>query len=451
MKTRPLSRRTLLRGSLAGLGLAMAVPPLEAMLSSRGVFADGHGADRFFVLFFWGGGLPWHDGHGALQAGHPDLWTPSQVGPGYAPTELLAPLAAHQVSVVTGLEPATEIPASPPGQGDGHMRGFMVAMTGDRPRSEGFDHPPHILTALRPTLDQVVARHPAFYRFPVQYRSLEVGVSEARFHPYGHWNAVSYNGPDSMNEPIMRPTALFDRLFGIPQDTAELADRSRALDAVLDDARRLQARLGAADRQRLEAHLQHVSEIQRRLAAGATCEAPDRPSDGGGFIARTRVMGDLLALAVSCGQTSVACVQLTTPATTHVFSNVGAGQELHKTLHDGLWEQTRAVTRHQMEAFASFLDAFAAVTLPAGGTLLDQGLVYGTSEYGEGYKHSPREHPIVLAGGAGGALARGVHVRQAGGNISRAQLTALKALGLPFDSFGWNGGETREPFPELLR
>ena len=137
---KPLDRRTFLRGTLAGVGLTLALPPLEAMFDSRGAYADGTTDEPWFALVFWGGGLPWHDGHGPEQAGHPDLWTPAAIGPGYAPSELLAPLAAHQVNVVTGLTPTTDVPASPPGQDDGHMRGFMVAMTGDRPRSPASRH-----------------------------------------------------------------------------------------------------------------------------------------------------------------------------------------------------------------------------------------------------------------------------------------------------------------------
>ena len=119
-------------------------------------------------------------------------------------------------------------------------------------------------------------------------------------------------------------------------------------------------------------------------------------------------------------------------------------------MHDGGWDQIRAVTTHQMQAFASFLDAFAAIPLVAGGTLLDTGVVYGTSEYAEGNTHSVKELPVVLAGGGCGKLVKGVHVRAPGETVSRAQLTALKALGLPLDSFGWNGGETSAPLAELL-
>lgn len=450
-KIKPLSRRSFLRGSLAGLGVSLALPPLEAMLNSKGAYADGLAEDRFFVLFFWGGGMPWHDGHGAAQAGHPDLWTPAQTGTGYSPSELLAPLAAHEVSVLTGLAPGTHVPSSPDGQGEGHMRGFMVSMTGDRGRSEGFDFATHTVTAQRPTLDQLVAKHPDFYATPARYRSVQVGVSAARFLDYGHWNAISYNGPDSLNPPIMEPAALYDHLFGVSPAVEERLDRSRALDAVLEDAHRLKGRLGAKDRERVDAHLEHLSEVQRRLGATEqSCGMPDPPSNGGDLIARTSAMAELLALAVSCGQTRVVSFMLTAPATTHLFTSFGASNDFHTELHNNEWDLCRAVTAHQMQAFAAFLDEFRAVSLPDGASLLDQGLIYGTSEYSEGYKHSVDEMPVVFAGSAGGALRTGMHVRDPDGTLSRAQLTALQALGLPFSSFGWHGAETDSPFTELF-
>ncbi len=209
-----LERRTFLKGALASGALAsLGLPMMEAMLTSKGALASGEDT-RFFGLFYWANGMPWHAGHGVQQAaaGHPDHWTPGQTGAGYAPSQLLAPLAGRGVSVATGYEPHTDVPVQPPGQGDGHMRGFMVALTGDRPRAEGFNHSAHALSSRRGTIDQFVATHPDFYPdgMPPAYRSLEVGVSPARFHTYGHWNAVSYNGPGSLNLPIMDPGLLYD-------------------------------------------------------------------------------------------------------------------------------------------------------------------------------------------------------------------------------------------------
>ena len=96
------------------------------------------------------------------------------------------------------------------------------------------------------------------------------------------------------------------------------------------------------------------------------------------------------------------------------------------------------------------LDALAAHTDPTGANLLDRALVYGASEYGEGYLHDTKEMPVVLAGGANGGLVRGVHAREAGGNLSKAHVTLMRALGLETPSFGFNGGETEDAFSELL-
>jgi hypothetical protein len=151
MKT--LSRRTFLRGAVGGATVALGLPLLDAMLGPRQARGAGDGLGPVFGIFFWGGGTPWHGGHLA-EFTTPDTWTPTGTGAGYTPSELIGELATWQPSVVTGLTPTTEIPADPGGQSDGHMRGFMVNLTGDRPRPEGFDHPTHTLTALRPTLDR---------------------------------------------------------------------------------------------------------------------------------------------------------------------------------------------------------------------------------------------------------------------------------------------------------
>ena len=383
-----------------------------------------------------------------MQQGHSDEWTPTGT---QAASTLLQPLQRHNVSVLTGLEPKTIIPPSPGGQGDGHMRGFMVALTGDRPRPEDFDHGSHTLTALRQSVDQYVATHPNFYSEQPRFRSLQVGVSQARFHDYGHRNAISYNGPNSVNLPVTQPTVLHDLLFAVPKDVTQIARRTRLLDAVLADAERLKGVLGQEDKQRLEAHLDHVRSIQNRLSTSVTsCETPAVPSDEGTLLERTQVFAELLALAISCGMTKVFSFMLTSPASTHRFTNLNVPDGMHKTCHDGHWNRVRDITVHHMEAFGLFLDAFANTSMPNGENLLNRGLIYGTSEYGEGWKHSVRELPVVLAGTAGGRIRAGVHAREARGNLCKAQLTALRALSLPDSQFGFNGAETTDVFSEVL-
>ena len=451
MTTGPLSRRTFLRGVARGAGVALALPTLEAMLPGIARADDG-GLGPIFGVFFWANGLPWHEGHGSAQAGPPDLWTPGTTGAGFTPSSLQAPLAGHPFSVVTGLTPWTDVPASPAGQSDGHMRGFMVALTADRPRSEGFDHPTHTLTARRPTIDQVVARDARFIGDrQTRFRSLEVGVSTARFHDYGHWNAISYNGPDALNPPELDPGRLYDRLFGAQTGDAEAGRRAELLDAVVEDAASLRTRLGAADKERLDAHLEHLFEVQRRLALDdIACEDPGRPSSTGDLLSQTAVMADLLATGLACNLTRAFSFMLTSPATTHAFTEVGVVTDMHTVCHAGTWEDIHAITEVQMACFGRFLDALASRIDPLGQTLLDRALVYGTSEYGEGYKHGVAEMPVVLAGRAEDRLVPGVHVRDPGGNMARAHLTILRGLGLATPSFGFSGSETSDGLDELL-
>ncbi|AKF09705.1 DUF1552 domain-containing protein [Sandaracinus amylolyticus] len=452
-----LSRRAMLRGALGGAVCTMGLPLLDAMLDGHGTaHADGTALPKRFAVFFWANGLPWHGAHGH---GRPDHWTPSTIGAGWSATPLLSPLAGLEpsIDVITGLEPHTEIPSDPPGQGDGHMRGCAVALTSDRPRSEGFHHPDHVFAFQRATLDQVIAAHPDFAGRSIlgtqpRFRSIELAVSGARFHDYGHWNAISHRGPDMLNLPMRSARELFAHLFGVPADTAVLGRRASVLDVVAEDARALRRRLGGRDRERLDAHLEHVGEIQTRLRAGvAACTTPAMPGESGGdLIAETEAQTRLLALAMSCDLTRVASMMLTSPATTHVFRDVGVAGGMHQVVHDGDWDAAYRVTQRQMQALRVFLDVLASVPDHDGGTLLDSMVVYATSEYGEGTTHSNREHPVILAGGARGALARGIHAREPGGNLAKVHVTILRALGIETPSYGFHGAETSDAIPGLL-
>jgi hypothetical protein len=328
----------------------------------------------------------------------------------------------------------------------------MVSLTSDRPRSEGFDHPSHTLTCLRPTLDQYVAEHPDFYgNEPPRFKSLVMGASEARFHEYGHWNAVSFNGPDEPNLPILDPATLYNHLFTVADDTEGLTRRAQLLDAVMADAKDLKKRLGAADKERLDAHLAHLDEVQRRLDLGvANCQDPGLPGAPTDLLDKTSVMAELLAVALGCGLTRVFSFMLTSPASTHIFSNLSVVDGMHKACHDGDWQDVYNITSYHMQGFARFLDELAAVEDPTGTNLMDRACILGLSEYGEGWKHGVKEMPVVLAGGADGGLERGVHVREAGGNISKAHVTALRAIGIDTPSYGFNGGETSDDLPGLL-
>jgi len=130
-------------------------------------------------------------------------------------------------------------------------------------------------------------------------------------------------------------------------------------------------------------------------------------------------MAQLLAVALRCNLTRVFSFMLTAPATTHAFGHLGVPDGMHKTCHDGHWERVRAITEHQMSAFARILDAFEDSEEPTGDTLMDRACILGVSEYGEGW-------------------------------MAKAHLTVLRALGLEHESWGWNGGDTRDHLAGLI-
>lgn len=451
-----LPRRSFLRGALATGAVALALPPLEAMFTSRGALADGTKLPTIFGIFFWANGLPWNNKHTASAVPDPgfdgakflDLWTPDQTGPAYVPSPLLDPLKNHNVNVITGLEPKTNWVTG--GETDGHMRGFMVSLTSDRVNPEGFYHNSHTLTSERESLDQYVARSSAFYgQAAPRFRSLVLGASPARFHQYGHWNSISYNGPNSLNPPIMDPAQLYDLLFSPPPDAATQERRAKLLDAVMDDYHSLRLRLGAADRARVDAHLDHLNEVQRRLELSTqTCEGPGQPPGStNDLLAQTATMAELLALGLKCGITRVFSFMLTSPATTHLFGNIpGVVNDMHTTCHAGQWDAVRDITHYQMQAFSIFLDKLGSVEVAPGVTALDASVIYGTSEYGEGWKHGVQEMPVIIAGGGYGKLRKGCHVREAGGNMAKAHVTLLRGLGLDVASYGFHDSETSADF-----
>ena len=141
-----ITRRRALRGMLGGSAFALGLPLFERMLNTNGTaLAQGALLPKRYGLFFWGGGLPWNVRHANSvdqnfqhEVLEPDQWTPTTTGKGFEITEHMQPLARHQgnFSVVTGLEPHTDIPTDPPGQGDGHMRGVCVSLSGDKIKTE---------------------------------------------------------------------------------------------------------------------------------------------------------------------------------------------------------------------------------------------------------------------------------------------------------------------------
>lgn len=433
------TRRSFLRGVFGGTAVTLALPVLPCWLNNNGTaFASGEGLPRRFVMFFWGNG------------NLPDRWVPDQVGPDYALTPQLMPLARHKerFSVVTGTR--VRIPNIVP-----HFSGAAGLLSGQPLDTSGGQE-----TFASASIDQRIA---AEIGRDTRFRSIELGA-DARA-------GLSYSAAGSRNPPEDNPHALFLRLFGegfrLPGEDPIIdprwALRRSVLDAIGEDAADLRKRIGAEDKVRLDQHLDGIRDLERRLARLeddppdlASCDRPGEPAasyppiDGRLQMAeKNRVFTDLMAMALACDQTRVISNFFSYPVSNVLFPGASAGH--HQLTHDepGDQPEVHMITMQCLDAFAELLDALIAV--PEGeGTLFDRCAVLGTTEISYGRTHSLEEFPILVAGGAGGRLRLGEHIRSTtGDSTSRVMLSLARSVDAGLASFGEGDQRASEGFGAL--
>lgn len=435
---RPLDRRTVLRGLLAGAAVSVALPTLECMLNANGTaYADGEELPTRFGVWFWGNGV------------RPEVWVPTGTGTSFRWSPLLEPLepVRSKISVVSGLTVRT---ATHP-----HHSGICGVLTGDTFHKLRNVRDTIATTFNRPSVDQLVAEE---FEGQAPFRSLEVGITRFRGTDEGStFQHVSHSGPNDPNPSEYSAVNLHQRLFGGGTATARDRVRASVLDAVTDQIGDVQRSVGASDRQRLDRHLTSVRELERRLGAqGGACTPPDlpvEPVDTGRepIEEKNAIMSELLALALACDRTRVFTVQFSAAGAGVVFWQVGASNSLHYTCHTESMPQTqvRAATRLTMEQLAVFLRTLDGIS-EGDGTLLDRCSILCTSDLADGRTHSNDEYPLLIAGGGGGRLRPGQHVRLTGGNVTRGVLTAMRGAGSRASHFGHGPGRSEVPISELL-
>src|SRR5690606_15949460 len=122
-------------------------------------------------------------------------------------------------------------------------------------------------TLVGPSLDQALAEHyEAQAGAPFHRKSLPITQST-------YYNGqLAYTSSGNRVPAYLRVTDVFDDLFGL----GDLSDGERealrlrrhsVLDSVLDNYGKLRGRLGAADRARLEEHLDALRKVELRIDA----------------------------------------------------------------------------------------------------------------------------------------------------------------------------------------
>ncbi|HEX7898002.1 MAG TPA: DUF1552 domain-containing protein [Planctomycetota bacterium] len=438
--TKQLSRRTVLRG----MGVALGLPALESMR----VFAnDGSPKPPVRMAFcFWPNGV------------NTKMWFPKDVGADWAITPSLEPLAPFKkdFQVLTGLA-QTRARANGDGAGD-HARSAATFLTGRQARkTDGKDIRAGV------SVDQVAAEKLAGQ---TRLASLEIGCDKGAMagncdsgYSCAYSSTISWKAEAMPLPKEVNPRQIFGRLFGDPGSLAAERDRARqamyrksVLDLVRDDAAGLSKELGTSDRRKVDEYLESVRSIEKQIQASERKDAPKLPADvevpadgiPSDFPSYMRLLSDLLVLAFQTDATRIATYVFANEGSNRTFPWIDVREGHHSLSHHGgnpdKLAQIAKIDRFYAEMFAHLLGKLKAVK-EGDGTLLDHSMIVFGAAIGDGNRHNHDELPVILAGGGGGTLKPGRHVKHPFETpMCNLFLSMMDRMGVKEESFGDSTG-----------
>ena len=439
------NRRRFLKGTLNGGVIAVGLPLLDVFLNENGTaLANGAPIPMRFGTWSWGLGMS------------ESIFVPKKTGPDFdLPEEIaaLAPIRKH-INLYTNFHVFKDDAPNLC-----HHSGWVVLRSGIAPMT----------SENRPgeTIDVSVARHICN---ATRFRSLSAtATGDMR-------DSFSYEGGNSVNVPEWSPLRFYQRLFGEdfqdPNAGSFTPDprvmvRKSALSAVRDDAKKLEKSLGSADRARLDQYFTGLRDLERRFdlqltkpdprAACVIGEAPeDLPTglDADLVSKRHRMMTDLMLMAVACDQTRV--FNMFYASAFSATTKPGYDKPHHTATHEeavdgelGYQPNVSWFTRRAMEEWAHYVGALADFR-EGDGSLLDNALIYCTTDQSFAKTHAIDGIPMFSAGTAGGRVKTGLHIDGAGSPGCRLGYTAQRLMGLEIESWGDKSNTTSGEIGEIL-
>ena len=404
-----LNRRTFLRG----VGVTLALPLLDAMRPALTSASEAAVPRRLIAV---------ETNMGIM----PQFFFPEKAGSDYPPTRYLERLAAHrgQLTAFSGV--------SHPGVTGGHAaeRCFMTGTP--HPERGGFRN--------WISLDQYAAEQ---IGNATRYPSLVLAMSS-------EGNAtLSYTRSGAPIPSEKSPKKLFQRLFvqGKPEEVAanvEALKQGRSmLDFLGEQSKRLNRSLSRADQDRMDQYFTSVRELEQRLHSSEAWEQKPKPvvnakppediEDAREFVAKTRLMFDVMKLAIETDSSRVISLFIDTTV-------------IHNITHHGnrpeVIAELAAKEEAQFDALAGFLTALAS-TREEDTNLLDRTMVLYGTPMGSANSHSNVNLPVLLAGGG---FKHGQHLafdQQNNYPLANLFVSMLHRLGIEADSFSTSKGTMR--------
>jgi hypothetical protein len=460
-----ISRRTMLRG----MGVAVALPFLEAMVPSTLFGSEPKVVPRKVPVRFAGFYMP--------NGVNPHHWSPKTPGPLAEP--LPAVLAAleklkGEVLVIDGLTHKGSYPF------DGHYAKGAAWLTGTTiTKTTGAD-----INSGGVSMDQLAAQFLGQYtRLP----SIELAAERAFARVdtnvqlttlYGCH--ISWSSPTTPVAREVEPKAAFDRLFrgqggpgteaAKPKALNPWDDRS-ILDFVQEDSYGLKSRIGAADQRKLDEYLTTVRDVEKRIAAemkratepkripqaafkemAALGERASKYNGGDrktSHAERCRLMMDIILLSFWTDSTRIATFMFGNEVSGQNFSFLegvtGGHHEIshHENKEDKL-EQYKRIGAWHVAQFAYLAERMQAIK-EGNDTLLDNSMLLFGSGIRDGNAHDPHNLPVLLAGRGGRTIVPGRHIVKSDGTpMSNLLGDILARLGLQVEKFADSTGPIKE-------
>ena len=441
---RALPRRTFLRG----MGTALALPLLDAMVPAMTVLAQTPAAPVRRLGFIY---MP--NGVARNFAGI-NYWTPKGEGRDFELSPILQPLAPvrDRLLVVSGLA-QHQADAHDDGANGDHTRGTSTWLTGVHPkRTEGAD------VRSGTSADQIAAK---VLGQDTPLPSLELAI-DLNFlagqceNSYScvYLNTLAWSSPTSPLPTENNPRIVFERLFGDGGSTAQRVARARQnrsiLDSVREDLSRLQGELGPSDRVKVSGYVDSIRELERRIqrveASGAS-ELPDLERPTGipdRYDEHVKLMYELQFLAFQADITRVVTFMLGRELNFRTYPEIGINEGHHGLSHHqdnpNQIAKLARLNTYQTDLFAWYLEKLRN-TPDGDGTLLDHSMFL----YGAGLSnpnlHAHYDLPLTVVGGGAGRLKGGQHlVYKEETPMTNLLVSLLDKAGVRVDSLGDSTG-----------
>jgi hypothetical protein len=312
------------------------------------------------------------------------------------------------------------------GAGD-HARSASVFLTGAQPRKTDGEN---IRSGI--SVDQVAAQ--AIGQL-TRFSSLELGVDPGKNagncdsgYSCAYSSNISWSSESTPVGKEVNPRLVFERLFagGKPNEIDKSARqreslRKSVLDFVSDDAKRLQSKLGRNDNRKLDEYLNGVREVERRLGAKVSNVPNEKEVDyaipdgiPGDYLDHMRLMCDMMVLAFQTDSTRVATMMFANAGDNKNYRRINVPEGHHDLSHHGgnpeKLEKISNINRFHIQQLSYLLQKMKSIQ-EGDRTLLDNSMICYGSGLSDGNRHNHDNLPVLLAGGGGGSLVTGRHVR----------------------------------------